>query len=125
MMQLQRITLNLDAIDSNAIIISIVGYMIVFAALILLYAIFNMLPKLFSIKFKKREASPTPAQANCAERNKEMSGQVTAAISMALHLYNNQYHDIENTTMTIKKVSRMYSPWSSKIYQVRNQFNRS
>ena len=54
----------------------------------------------------------------------ELSGEVNAAISMALYLHFNQYHDEESKEMTIKRESRLYSPWSSKIYQVRNQFNR-
>ncbi len=43
---------------------------------------------------------------------------------MALHLYLDEIHDEESGVITIKQISRAYSPWSSKIYAVRNQFNR-
>lgn len=45
-----------------------------------------------------------------------INGEIAAAISTALHLYKNEYHDFENTVLTINKVSKTYSPWSSKLY---------
>ena len=38
---------------------------------------------------------------------------------MAIHLYYSEMHDKENTVLTIDKVSKTYSPWSSKIYGLR------
>ena len=51
--------------------------------------------------------------------NQEISGEVNAAIAMTLYLYQNELHDYENTVLTVHKVSRTYSPWSSKIYSLR------
>jgi ABC-type cobalt transport system substrate-binding protein len=53
-----------------------------------------------------------------------ITGEVSAAISAALHLYFNELHDDEKTVLTIKKISRRYSPWSSKIYNVTRGLNR-
>ena len=115
--------INIDAIDTDAVILTIVGYLIVFTALVLLYLVFYNLPKLLKIKISfKRKAKGVEEKAQAPEI--ELTGEVNAAISMALYLHFNQYHDEENTSMTIKRESRIYSPWSSKIYQVRNQFNR-
>lgn len=47
-------------------------------------------------------------------------GEVYAAIAMALHEYQGNVHDIEDTILTINKVKRNYSPWSSKIYTLRH-----
>jgi hypothetical protein len=47
------------------------------------------------------------------------TGELGAAVALALFLYQNQLHDHENTLLTINKVSRAYSPWSSKIYGLR------
>ena len=49
------------------------------------------------------------------------SAEVFAAIAMAFHLYkeDNEIHDFENTILTIHKESKSYSPWSSKIYTLR------
>lgn len=49
------------------------------------------------------------------------SGDEIAAIAMALHLYKNELHDSESLTLTINKISRVYSPWSSKIYGIMNK----
>lgn len=43
-----------------------------------------------------------------------------AAIAMALYLYFNEIHDEESDIITVKRVSRTYSPWSSKLYNMRN-----
>ena len=48
-----------------------------------------------------------------------MDKNVYAAIAMALYLYQNELHDYENTVLTINKVSKNYSPWSSKLYGLR------
>lgn len=116
--------LNFEAIDTNALIITIVGYFIVFVALVTLYSVFFYIPKLMGLKFKKRKTSTADDGKAPVNKEVELTGDVSAAISMALYLHFNQYHDEENTSMTIRRESRLYSPWSSKIYQVRNQFNR-
>ena len=42
------------------------------------------------------------------------------AIAMALHLFYDEVHDNESNVITIKRIERRYSPWSSKIYGVIN-----
>ena len=48
------------------------------------------------------------------EKLRKDSGEVFAAIAMALHEYQEDAHDIEDTILTINKVKRNYSPWSSR-----------
>lgn len=43
-----------------------------------------------------------------------------AAIAAALYLYFNEMHDEESDIITVKRVSKTYSPWSSKLYSMRN-----
>lgn len=47
--------------------------------------------------------------------------EVQAAIAMALYELHNDssHHDWEDTILTIDKVKKDYSPWSSKIYGLR------
>jgi hypothetical protein len=47
------------------------------------------------------------------------SAEVSAAIAMALHELNGEVHDIENAVLTFGRNSKAYSPWSSKIYGMR------
>jgi len=109
------------AIDSNSVIIAIVGYMVVFLSLVLLYWFFTILPKILYAKRRKKAAVDT---GNFKKDTHDVSGEQIAAISMALSLYMSEMHDEESGILTIEKVSKAYSPWSSKIYAVRNQFNR-
>jgi len=49
---------------------------------------------------------------------------VAAAIALALFHLNQEVHDVENTILTFGKTGRNYSPWSSKIYGIRQLPNR-
>ncbi len=110
------------ALTTESIVIAIVGYLVVFTSLVLLFWLFNTLPKLIYFRRVKKQKEQG---AVSSETNKlGIQGETTAAISMALHLYLSEIHDEESGILTIKKVSKTYSPWSSKIYAVRNQFNR-
>ena len=50
---------------------------------------------------------------------KEVPNADTVAIAMALHMYYDEVHDDESNVITIKRIERRYSPWSSKIYGLR------
>lgn len=54
----------------------------------------------------------------------EVKGEIPSvdivAIAMALHLYFDEVHDNESNVITIKRIERRYSPWSSKIYGTNN-----
>lgn len=109
-------------INQEAIVIAASGYLIVFAALVLLFFLFSLVPKLIlRVKSKKRKGR---SNETLPEGGELISGETTAAIAMALHLYLDEIHDEESGVLTIKKISNNYSPWNSKIYAVRNQFNR-
>jgi glutaconyl-CoA/methylmalonyl-CoA decarboxylase subunit delta len=49
----------------------------------------------------------------------QVSDEEAASIALAIHMYKVEMHDKESLTITLKKVSRIYSPWSSKIYTLR------
>lgn len=110
---------------SEGIVVAVVGYLIVFAALLLLYFVYSMFPKIFKVKRRKsqHDTGKKTKKQRSADEEDELTTDVSAAISAALYLFLNEAHDDENTAMTIKRVSRTYSPWSSKIYGVRF-FNR-
>lgn len=102
----------------EGVVVSIVGYVIVFIALLLLYYFFENLSKLINLQVKWKLRQQGKINANKIS-DFSVSGEVTAAISMAIYLVN-ELHDEESNVLTIKKVSRTYSPWSSKIYGLRN-----
>ena len=96
-------------IISQGITIAIAGYLIVFLALVSLYYVFSILSKLLT-KHTKRKLTKS---GNTVTDDKELyiSGEVTAAISMAIFLYQ-ELHDKESDVLTIKRISRTYSPWN-------------
>ena len=110
--------LEVSALNMENVTIALVGYLIVFSALVLLYFVFNSLPKL--IHFQARIRLRKKGHTEIAEK-KDLSipGPVAAAIAMALHAHMSELHDDEETVMTIKRVAKVYSPWSSKIYGMR------
>ena len=108
-------------LDPFGIGMTVIGYVVVFIALLLLYIIFFNLTKVLQINVKKllrREGKVIEIKEDLS-----ISGEVNAAIAMALHLYYSEIHDKEDTVLTINQTSRTYSPWSSKIYGLR-QFSR-
>jgi len=109
-------------INLESLVIAVTGYVIVFTALVLLFWFFNVVPRLISLRrAKSGKRRGTEHEKMTGEM---ISGEETAAIAMALHLYLGETHDQESGVLTIKRISKTYSPWSSKIYAVRNQFNR-
>ena len=105
----------------DGLTIALTGYSIVFAALVVLFYVFNNLSK-FMVYRTKKHLAKTGKLKNLKDDEISVTGETLAAISMALYLHT-QLHDDESGILTIKKVSRNYSPWSSKIYGLRN-FNK-
>lgn len=109
--------------DPYGVIMAIVAMSVVFIALILLYVVFKKIGNRAVIKSHLKEAASKGDVASVASvKGKEStSAEVFAAIAMAFHLYkeDNEIHDFENTILTIHKESKSYSPWSSKIYTLR------
>lgn len=105
------------AIDPYGLGMTIIAMSVVFSALVLLFLSFKYIFKYMNRdKTKKNKPAETIAAIPMAPA---ISGEVNAAIAMALYLYRNETHDFENTVLTVKKVARTYSPWSSKIYTLR------
>lgn len=108
-------------IDPWGIGMTVIGYVVVFLALLFLYVIFSNLTKLLNVNVKRLLRKE--GKDDVTAKDISVSGEVNAAIAMAIHLYYSEIHDKEDAVLTINKVSRTYSPWSSKIYGVR-QFQR-
>lgn len=131
MTNLAEIPMSLKNITSEHLIIFLVGYTVVFICLAILAIAFKGLPRLLNlITFLQNRIKALTDKKVKAFVNKEpvtdefLTGEEAAAISMALHLYVNELHDEENRILTIKKISRRYSPWNSKIYSVTNGLNK-
>ncbi|ASB50927.1 OadG family transporter subunit [Alkalitalea saponilacus] len=104
-------------------VIAGVGYSVVFLVLVLLILVYKLIPKILNIRIKKR-LKKEGKEIDSTASEQYVAGEVNAAIATALMLYFNEQHDEESNIITIKRVARTYSPWSSKIYGVRNVLSR-
>jgi len=105
--------------DSAGIGMAIIGMIAIFVGLILLSLVFKVIANI-SIQLTKKNAMKVQGITDKKVAQEKFigseSGEVFAAIAMALHEYQDNVHDVEDTVLTIDKVKRNYSPWSSKIY---------
>ena len=106
-----------SVVTQDGVIISIVGIIIVFLALFVLYKVFSWLSLLIRMNIRQK----LRRQGKLADNEGEslmIPADHCAAIAMALYLHN-EVHDEESNVLTIERVSRIYSPWSSKYYNMR------
>ena len=116
-MDLVYLRFDFSALFPEGIIIAIVGYITVFMALVVLYTVFTYLSK--TLNFTARRRLIRQGKHEMAEEKQLfIPGDTAAAISMAIYLHN-VLHDEESNVITIKRVSKTYSPSSSKIYSLR------
>lgn len=104
--------------DPYGIGMAVIAMSVVFSALILLYVVFKNTRRLYTLDLKKLFTREKAMKK--IDESHDISGEVNAAIAMAIYLYRSELHDHEETVLTIKKVARSYSPWSSKIYGLRH-----
>lgn len=111
------------AMDPFGVGMTIIAMTVVFSALAILYVFFKNVARLYGVQWSKLFSKKQIGALKEAANDDELTGEISAAIAMALHLYQNQLHDHENTILTIRKVAKTYSPWSSKIYGVLNRMH--
>jgi len=73
-------------------------------------------------RYRNKSIDAKNPSAKPAIPNNVMAGtSELAAIAAVIHLHKSELHDEEITIMTINKIARAYSPWSSK-HQFLNQY---
>lgn len=101
----------------------VLAFIISFAVAFIIKTIFFLIK---AVKHRRERILDFKEQLDTIQneaRSTEKDGEIIAAISFALHLYMTEHREDERTILTIKKMVKPYSPWSSKIYGVR-QFTR-
>jgi Na+-transporting methylmalonyl-CoA/oxaloacetate decarboxylase gamma subunit len=124
--------------DPSGIVLALIAMTTVFSALILLYIVFKVLGN-YQVRRQNKKSKKcaedaasadgtsagTSATATASVQNPgDISGEVFAAIASTIYTYQNELHDEEITIITIDKVSRNYSPWSSKLYGLNTYYKR-
>lgn len=109
--------------DSNGFAMALMAMCIVFSALLVLSLCFLGISKVSERLSKSRKAKALQALSTSqtvVTKDSHDSGEEIAAIALALNQHLDA-HDRESTILTINKVRRAYSPWSSKIYGLRSR----
>ena len=106
--------------DANGFGMTVMAMCIVFSSLLVLCLCFYGIGKINSSISRLNKMRAHGVEKHEVEKGEVAhdSGEEIAAIVMALHDHLDA-HDTENTILTINKVKRAYSPWSSKIYGLR------
>jgi len=104
--------------DPYGLFLSIMSITIVLVVLTFIYLVFKFISKFVQSRVNRKEN--TEKSTAVVIKQELPSGEVNAAIAMALHLYHKELHENEEASLTIQKIAHRYSPWSSKIYSMRN-----
>ncbi len=111
--------MTLLSVESSTWTITILGWAIVFVALLFLVGIFLMIPKIIRWASNRKVRVVENGKEVVKDIN-DISGETNAVIATALHLFLNETHDDESNVITIKQVKKRYSPWNSKLYGMTN-----
>jgi hypothetical protein len=115
---------NFQRNDSWGIGMTMAAMLVVFVGLMLLFLCFKIVGRT-ATNISRKNALKSAGKSAASDRetdsgdHEEVTGEVIAAISIALYQMDNDVHDLENTIITIKNATRNYSPWNSKIYGLR------
>jgi len=110
--------------DPTGIGMSFIAMFVVFIALLVFYLIFKVIGNISINAKRKRMKESGIDDFNADKMADNDTGEIYAAIAMALYEMENDVHDWEETVLTIEKVTKNYSPWSSKIYGLREIPNK-
>ncbi|WP_085536460.1 OadG family transporter subunit [Massilibacteroides vaginae] len=111
--------------DPSGGVLTITAVVVVGLNLFLLYIIFAYIGKMNMKIARRKEEKALKAIAEAtntkvvAGKEDVLTNEELAAIAIALFKYSEDLHDIEDTVLTINRAAKAYSPWSSKIYGLR------
>jgi Na+-transporting methylmalonyl-CoA/oxaloacetate decarboxylase gamma subunit len=114
---------NFQEHDGIGIGMTITAMSVVFFSLAILFLCFKLIGKI-SVHLSHRRAMKISGLSHEeATEVTQQSGDIFAAIALAIYEAT-ELHDEENTILTIKNKASVYSPWSSKIYTLRELPNK-
>ena len=97
----------------DMLLMALVGFLIVFTVLVLMIGVMKAMGYFFT-RQRKPKAVSTPGEI--ADDHAISDDEVVAAIAVALKMYKSDLHDRESEVLTINRITRVYSPWNSKIH---------
>ncbi|PLX06097.1 MAG: hypothetical protein C0596_16555 [Marinilabiliales bacterium] len=116
----QAITFDTSKIYANAMTVFLIGFSVVFAALISIYLFFYFLPRIISFEKKEKKGKKVKETKVDVTKEEKIQGnkEIYAAIAMALHMHFEDMHDEESMVLTMDIKERAGTQWSSKIINI-------
>lgn len=119
-------------LDPYGVVMAITAMLVVFFALILLYQVFKAVGRKMISRAVKKENGAIELESAIEGKkmplvqasDEEIPSEVLAAIGAAIRRYEKELSDEEAIVLTINRVARTYSPWSSKLYGMTNQLKK-
>jgi len=99
---------------------------VVLVSMTLLFFVFKFMGRQYYFN-KKEKATKIPdviVNSGGDKKTKGVTNDQLAVIAIALYKYSEIMHQHEEMVLTINRVSRAYSPWSSKIFGLRQFPNK-
>jgi glutaconyl-CoA/methylmalonyl-CoA decarboxylase subunit delta len=105
-------------LDPLGVGMTLIAMLVVISVLAFVATFFQNLERM--INYTTKALSKRKTKTEVSEAKSSTSGEEAAAIALALHLFIGDQHDSESLNLTLNRISKTYSPWSSKIYGVMN-----
>lgn len=112
-------------LDPTGGMMTLIAIVVVLSVLALLFLVFKAVGS-YNVRLSRKkmtEATTTDEQSEESAEKREKpdlhTGELVSAIALALYAYREELHDRESNVLTMHRVTRAYSPWSSKIYGLR------
>ena len=110
--------------DPAGIVLAVFCTVFVTITMTLLYFLFRYMGNYFiNVAMRKTKRATVAASGEMKDtdgkENRLITNDELAAVAIALYKYSERMHDAEAMVLTINKASKVYSPWSSKIYSLR------
>ena len=104
---------------SEGLWIAVIGISVVFLGLVILFIFIKTFVYFLGKSSSKKRTEPNRRIVVSGSGKESVSGEILAAISLAIHQSREAFHDMEQTIITLNRITRPYSPWSSKIHSIR------
>ncbi|MBO4282367.1 MAG: OadG family protein [Bacteroidales bacterium] len=108
--------------DPHGWIITLTSMSVVFLLLVIIASVFKGTGSYFKKKARKADASAkgaAPVKKPAAPVSGDMDDEVTAVIAAALHLYQNDCHEVEDNGFNLQRTFNQPSPWANKVLNFR------
>ena len=100
----------------QGISIAILGIGVVIFSLIILFFCLKLFVRILELQKQHQKKAISVSGKTGKE---PITGEIIAAISLAIQQSREEFHDLEKTIITLNRMTKPYSPWSSKIHGIR------